>query len=265
MALLMFRTFGVIIVSFIVLIMYVLHRKKNGKFIKRKAVNEEEKIKYQKWEKIINVMAVVGLLILGIFITVPCCLDIPYLLSNNLVEVTGEVTQGAMSGENSNSERRIHIRDEKHIIYVNFRDDNENGARAKNAELRRAKISDATFDILMFYIEDYKELIIGQEYLFINVSGDYVGKPFKGSGVYAMLRRLERKTGIKASPHMLRHYFANARRKDGWKLEMISQALGHRNIETTMKYLNITEDELIEVSDAFYNRHQAMYGVQNLL
>ena len=47
MALLMFRTFGVIIVSFIVLIMYVLHRKKNGKFIKRKAVNEEEKIKYQ--------------------------------------------------------------------------------------------------------------------------------------------------------------------------------------------------------------------------
>ena len=97
---------------------------------------------------------------------------------------------------------------EKHIIYVNFRDDNENGARAKNAEFRRAKISDATFDILMFYIEDYKELILGQEYLFINVSGDYVGKPFKGSGVYAMLRRLEKKTGIKASPHMLRHYFA---------------------------------------------------------
>lgn len=78
MALLMFRTFGVIIVSFIVLIMYVLHRKKNGKFIKRKAVNEEEKIKYQKWEKIINVMAVVGLLILGIFITVPCCMGKPH-------------------------------------------------------------------------------------------------------------------------------------------------------------------------------------------
>ena len=52
MALLMFRTFGVIIVSFIVLIMYVLHRKKNGKFIKRKAVNEEEKIKYWSYVKI---------------------------------------------------------------------------------------------------------------------------------------------------------------------------------------------------------------------
>lgn len=47
-----------------------------------------------------------------------------------------------------------------HMIYVNFREDNENGARAKNAEFRRAKVSDATFDILMFYIEDYKELIM---------------------------------------------------------------------------------------------------------
>ena len=152
-----------------------------------------------------------------------------------------------------------------HVIYVNFREDNENNARAKNAEFRRAKISDATFDILTFYIEEYKELILKQEYLFINVSGDYAGKPFKVSGVYAMLRRLEEKTGIKASPHMLRHYFANERRKDGWKLELISQALGHRNIETTMKYLNITDEELIQVSDEFYSKHQAMYGIQDLL
>ena len=113
MVFLMFRTFGLIIISFTALIIYILHRKKKEKFIKRKAVNEKEKIKYQKYEKMINIMAIAGLLILGIFITVPCCLDIPYLLSDNLVEVTGEVTQGAMSGENANSERRIHIRDEK--------------------------------------------------------------------------------------------------------------------------------------------------------
>ena len=113
MVFLIFRTFGLIIISFIALIMYILHRKKKEKFIKRKAVNEKEKRKYQKWEKRINGMAVVGLLIFGIFITVPCCLDIPYLLSDDLVEVTGEVTQGSMSGENSNSERRVHIRDDK--------------------------------------------------------------------------------------------------------------------------------------------------------
>lgn len=105
----------------------------------------------------------------------------------------------------------------------------------------------------MFYIEDYKELIIGQEYLFINVSGDYVGKPFKGSGVYAMLRRLERKTGIKASPHMLRHYFANARRKDGWKLEMISQALGHGEDAWLKVYqIKMKADKMIPIPLVMY-------------
>ena len=61
---------------------------------------------------------------------------------------------------------------ERHLLYVNFREDNENGARAKNAEYRKAKISDATFEILQFYIEEYKDLIFQQEYLIINISGD---------------------------------------------------------------------------------------------
>ena len=32
-----------------------------------------------------------------------------------------------------------------------------------------------------------------------------------------------------------------------------------------MKYLNITEDELIEVSDAFYNRHHVNVWCSELL
>ena len=82
------------------------------------------------------------------------------------------------------------------------------------------------------------------------MSGKYAGKPMQDSGVRSLMERLEKKTGIKVTPHMLRHYFANTRRKAGWKLELISQALGHRHIETTMKYLNITEEELMEASDA---------------
>ena len=154
---------------------------------------------------------------------------------------------------------------ERHLLYVNFREDNENGARAKNAEYRKAKISDATFEILQFYIEEYKDLIFQQEYLIINISGDYAGKPMQDSGVYALMERLQKKTGIKVTPHMLRHYFANARRKAGWKLELISQALGHRNIETTMRYLNISDQELIDVSDEFYRKHQSIYEIDKLL
>lgn len=154
---------------------------------------------------------------------------------------------------------------ENHLIYVNFREDNENDARAKNAEFRKAKVSDATFEILKFYLEEYKDLIFQQEYLLVNVSGKYAGKPMQDSGVRSLMDRLEKKTGIKVTPHMLRHYFANTRRKAGWKLELISQALGHRHIETTMKYLNITEEELMEASDVFYSQHQSLYGVDHLL
>ena len=103
---------------------------------------------------------------------------------------------------------------ENHLIYVNFREDNENDARAKNAEFRKAKVSDATFEILKFYLEEYKDLIFQQEYLLVNVSGKYAGKPMQDSGVRSLMERLEKKTGIKVTPHMLRHYFANTRRTE---------------------------------------------------
>ncbi len=99
MAFLMFRTFGILFLSGTILVMYLLRIKKKGKFIKRKAVQEEEKAEYDEWERFIQIMATVGLLIYGLLVAVPCVLDIPYLLSGNLVEVTGEVTQGAMAGD----------------------------------------------------------------------------------------------------------------------------------------------------------------------
>ena len=44
-------------------------------------------------------------------------------------------------------------------IRVWFREDNENDARAKNAECRRSRISDDAFDFLMHYLAEYRELL----------------------------------------------------------------------------------------------------------
>ena len=60
------------------------------------------------------------------------------------------------------------------------------------------------------------------------------------SGVRSLMERLEKKTGIKVTPYAAT-LFRKYQEKGRWKLELISQALGHRHIETTMKYLNITE------------------------
>lgn len=83
--------------------------------------------------------------------------------------------------------------------------------------------------------------------------------------VYRMLERMEKKTGIHTTPHMLRRYFGNMRRDAGWPLEMISEAYGHKHIDTTIKYLNIVDDQLMEASDQYYAKHSALYDVEKLL
>ena len=160
-----------------------------------------------------------------------------------------------------------------HMIRVCFREDNENEARAKNAEYRSAKISKDTFEFLMDYLARYRKILQHQDYLFVNIMGDGIGKPLKVDSVYDMLERMEKKTGVKITPHMLRHYFANMRKDAGWQLEMISQALGHKHLDTMVKYrFSIAfykkgwlDDELIEASSEFYERHSAIYGADRLL
>lgn len=154
---------------------------------------------------------------------------------------------------------------ENHTVSVCFRDDNENDARAKYAEERKGRISDDTYDFLMFYISEYWDILQRQNYLFINITGDTAGKPMQVNSVYDMFRRMEKKTGIKVTPHMLRRYFANTRWDSGWPLELVSQSLGHRHLDTTTRYLNLMDDKLKQASTEFYKRHSALYGIQKLL
>lgn len=153
----------------------------------------------------------------------------------------------------------------KECILVNYREDNPNNARAKYAECRRAKISHSTYRILMVYLSEYRDYLKDTEYLFVTISGEKVGKVMDVDAVYAMLRRLQKKTGIEVRPHMLRRYFANQRRKSNWDLLLISQALGHKHIETTIRYLKVGEDELVETSEAYYKAHPALMGIDQLV
>lgn len=150
-------------------------------------------------------------------------------------------------------------------IRVECREDNENDARAKNAEYRRAKISAETYEILLYYLAEYRGLLKDGEYLFVTLTGKNKGNPEAVGTVYAMLKRLETKTGVKATPHMLRHYFANERRKNNWALILISVALGHKQISTTERYMNVEKDELSEATDEYYRNNESLYMVDQLL
>ena len=102
------------------------------------------------------------------------------------------------------------------------------------------------------------------EYLFIVIDGDSAGNPLSANTVYSMLKRLEKKTGIKATPHMLRRYFATQRRNGGWDILLLSKALGHKHIKTTEQYIKVEDSELEQATDKFYEENKSLFMVEQL-
>ena len=82
------------------------------------------------------------------------------------------------------------------MIHICLKKQDEIGARAKNAEYRRAKVSNETFEFLMYYLAEYRKLLQHQQLLFINIAGEDAVKAWDVDAVCSMFRRMENKTGI---------------------------------------------------------------------
>lgn len=109
------------------------------------------------------------------------------------------------------------------VIRVYFREDNENGARAKNAEYRSAKISADTFQFLNCYIAEYRKILQHQSYLFVNISGRTVGNPLTVDAVY----------GVKLTELHV----------DDWT---ISKLIGHKNVKTVKYYRKMSNQSMAD-------------------
>ncbi len=154
---------------------------------------------------------------------------------------------------------------ENESVKVEFRDYNENHVRAKNAETRSVKMKTSTFQLLVHYISKNRQLLYKSGYLFVVEEGETAGRPLNVSAVYSFLKTLEKKTGLHLTPHMLRHYFANERRKSGWPIEWISKALGHKSIETTRRYLDWEPDEEYAMAEAFFDAIKDNIDIDSLI
>jgi site-specific recombinase XerD len=77
-------------------------------------------------------------------------------------------------------------------------------------------------------------------------------KPISRIRAYQVINKYARQAGVqtKVGTHTLRKIFGTHARKQGIPIELVSEALGHRNIEVTKRYLGITNDE---VKKAFKN------------
>lgn len=139
------------------------------------------------------------------------------------------------------------------IVYVQFRDDNANGARVKYCANRSVMYMDDVISDMMNYLTKDRCKYPG-DMLFINLYRGECGSPMKYSNAYDLFSRLSKKTGIEVHPHMLRHGFATEKmewavdemlskgfdngkpQQDIWTIEKIRDYLGHRQTSTTDKY-----------------------------
>lgn len=150
-------------------------------------------------------------------------------------------------------------------IRVYYRANNENGAKAKYAEYRRARLSEQTFELLLRYIRENDDVLKETKYLFVCLHGETKGQALTVNAVYSAFRELEKKTDIKITPHMVRHYFADSRRVFGWSIDKISAALGHRHLATTESYLHVVDDELMAAQDEYYAANKDLYLIDKLI
>lgn len=129
-------------------------------------------------------------------------------------------------------------------IHVTNRLDNFNNARAKTGE-RVIHVSKELMRLYSDYlIEEYPE-DLDSDYIFVNCWSNPIGIPMSQGNVNGLFKRLKKKTGIKATPHLFRHTHATELIKAGWDMSYIQKRLGHTNIQTTINtYVHLTEDDL---------------------
>ena len=79
------------------------------------------------------------------------------------------------------------------------------------------------------------------EALFVNVK---TGKRLLGNGIERTIRELGRRCGVKAHPHKFRRTFATTLVNKGVPIEQIKELLGHENLDTTMIYAIVDQDQI---------------------
>lgn len=91
---------------------WVQHKIRKTPLIKSKPASEAEKSKRMEMEKKIDIACIIALAIGWIVVLFPCVLDLPYLFTNDLQNVSGLVTGGDMYEEQDVDERWIIIQDD---------------------------------------------------------------------------------------------------------------------------------------------------------
>lgn len=114
--------------------------------------------------------------------------------------------------------------------------------RAKGKKDRVVSLSPVMLVMLEEYLGRYKPV----KYLF---EGQDPGDPYSTRSLEAVMQKAKEEAGIRkeGGVHMLRHSFATHLIEKGTDVVMIQKLLGHNNIKTTLRYLHVTNKNLLNI------------------
>lgn len=139
------------------------------------------------------------------------------------------------------------------------------GAGVRRAEVRALKVSDIDSQRMVIHIRAGKGQLPRQiplspklldvlrvywrwrkpsDWLF--PSARYPDRPLDFSGIFNIVADAAKRAGLKrrVTPHLLRHCFASHLLEAGTDLRTIQLLLGHRDLETTARYLHVSDRTL---------------------
>ena len=130
-------------------------------------------------------------------------------------------------------------------IEIVCREDNANGARGKGGE-GSVPVAAALMRLYAEYMHvEYGSL--DSDYVFVNLWGGRVGHPITYATVNDVVLRTLRTVGIHFTPHCFRHTYATLSRRAGVPLEVVSQLITHRSVQTTQQiYSHLDVEDLRE-------------------
>jgi len=116
--------------------------------------------------------------------------------------------------------------------------------QAKGKKDRMVSLSPVLLVMLREYINKYKPEVQG--YLF---AGQWKGEPYSSRSLQLVLAAAKQRAGVlkPGSVHALRHSFATHLLDKGTDVTMIMKLLGHNDIKTTLRYLHVTNRDILQI------------------
>ena len=134
------------------------------------------------------------------------------------------------------------------------REGNVNGSRVKNYAAGSVFVPNEVMRLLVKYLDKVKKYKC--DYLFVNLNGKEKGTPMNAANVEVIFNRLSKKSGIKVTPHMLRHSFAVHRisSSSNYSLVALQHDMRHKSIESTMIYAEFFNETQMEYARQYFKQ-----------